>query len=200
MTLPRETLLELMALADGELEGAAKERIERLAAHDAEARQVVETMRSEAIRVWLRHSATQRTAADGIADAVMKKLDTERPAALGGASGPRRSRSPRFLVAGATLAGTLALAASVAIVLHGARDRERPAPVASTVAPRAVGSPVEPPVSVAAAPPRAPKQEGAQGVEVEEVDSPGHVSIFAIGNASAPSSVVVWIDDEPVEK
>ena len=41
------------------------------------------------------------------------------------------------------------------------------------------------------------------GVEVEEVDSTSHVSIFeipAMANASAPSSVVVWIDDEPEEK
>ncbi len=41
------------------------------------------------------------------------------------------------------------------------------------------------------------------GVEVDEVDSASHVSIFeisALANASAPSSVVVWVDDEQAEK
>jgi hypothetical protein len=32
------------------------------------------------------------------------------------------------------------------------------------------------------------------------VDSTSHVSIFAIANASAQSSVVVWIEDEPGER
>lgn len=204
MTLPRETLLELMALADGELEGPAKERVEKLAAHDAEAMHVVETMRSEALRVWLQQAVAQRTqGADAIADAVMEKLDVRRPALLTSAS-PRRLRSSRALAAGATLGGALALAASVAFVVHGARERGRgqPAPVASAVAPRVEGSGgAAPPSVVAVAPsPRAPRDEGAPGVEVEEVDSPAHVSIFAIGNASAPSSVVVWIEDEPRAK
>ena len=47
-------MLELMALADGELEGEDRARVEALVAQSDEARQVVEAMRSPVLGTWLR--------------------------------------------------------------------------------------------------------------------------------------------------
>jgi hypothetical protein len=212
MSLSQETLLELMSLADGELEGEARLRAERLVAESDEARRVLDGLRSQQAQqlgTWLSESMDLRATAagaDGIADAVMSRLSAERPAggvvariddargARSGASG----RSARVLV-GAALAAT-ALAAGVALLLRpgdqgllAGRDRM---PVAS------VGMP-----SVDTEGPPTQAAPGG-GVEVDEVDSPSRgISVFEIplgrsagasaraGGASA-SSVVIWIDDE----
>ena len=49
MSLSQETLFDLMALADGELEGDARERAEKLVSQSEEARRIVEGMRSPAL-------------------------------------------------------------------------------------------------------------------------------------------------------
>jgi hypothetical protein len=181
MSLSHETMLELMALADGELEGEAKERAESLAARDAEARRVLEAMRSTQVRSWLNDAVAQQArAADGIADAVMEKLDAE-PGPVSRAS-PRRVR--RIAVAQAVVTSAFAIAAAVAIYLRssGHEHETGRAPVASVRVPSGVTM--------------------ASSVEVEEIDSLANVSIFEIPAATPtrPSTVVVWIDDEAGEK
>jgi hypothetical protein len=82
------------------------------------------------------------------------------------------------------------------------RDEAEPAPVASVTMPSpSLGS------TIAVASASAPLGAGpSRSVEVDEIDSPSRgVSVFEIplGNAAAaagptgPSSVVIWIDDEP---
>src|SRR5579871_5375787 len=84
MSLSRETMLELMALADGELHGGARERVERLVADNEEARRVVEAMRAPQLGAWLGEAVNGRSAAaDGVADAVMATIASEAAAKIG---------------------------------------------------------------------------------------------------------------------
>lgn len=183
MSLSRETMMDLMAFADGELEGEDRARVERLVAENSEARSVVDAMQSPAIGTWLEGEMAERTAAaDGIAAAVMAKLP---------ARGSSRGRSP---VAVISIGAALALAAGVALILRSSGESsESHAPVASVELP-SVDTQVLP---VAA-------QRPTQGVEVDEVDSPSRgISVFEIplagaaaANANGPSSVVIMIEDE----
>jgi anti-sigma factor RsiW len=183
MSLSRETMLELMAFADGELEGEDRARVERLVAESSEARSVVEAMRSPAIGAWLEGEMAERAAAaDGIAAAVMAKLPKRAPA---------RGRSPAVVI---SIGAALALAAGVALILRsqGASTAVH-GPVASVDTP-----------SVDMQPPPSMAQRPTQGVEVDEVDSPSRdISVFEIpvvgaaaANANGPSSVVIMIEDE----
>jgi hypothetical protein len=191
VSLSRETVLELMAFADGELEGEAKERAEKLALESQEARRVVDAMRATDLRTWLGEAIAQRApAADRIANDVMAKL-----ASTPSAQPVRKSRSarrPRVVTMSIVAASALAIAAGWVVVL---RSGDRSTESAQLVAGGGAG------VSPVVSPPLAGGSK--RGVEVEEIDSAAHVSIFeisAIANASTPSSVVVWIDDEPGEK
>jgi hypothetical protein len=215
MTLSRETVLELMALADGELEGEARTRAERLAAESDEARGVVEAMRMPLLGAWLSETLEEKAgAADGIADAVMAKIDRARAEA--GIEGvvrlsDHRARRSSGVTRGqlAVLGGVLVLAATILLYVRSDRDTtDGPSPVASVdvpaIAPGTAAMPI-PSTSSALA------QQGAhpaQGVEVDEIDSPTHgVTVFEIpagGIAAAasggnPSSVVIMIDDEPAK-
>jgi hypothetical protein len=215
MTLSRETVLELMALADGELEGEARDRAERLAVESDEARRLVEGMRTPLLGAWLAEMLDERSAAaDGIAGAVMAKI--ERAKADAGIEGvvrlsDARARRSSGVTRGqlAVLGGGLALAATILLYVRADRDTTGvPGPVAS------VEVPVVPPsagVRATSSASTALAQQGAhptQGVEVDEIDSPAHgVTVFEIpvgGMAAAasggnPSSVVIMIDDEPVK-
>jgi hypothetical protein len=215
MSLSRETMTELMALADGELDGEARERAEKLAAGNPEARRVVDAMRSPVLGVWLAEAMDpQMTAADGIADAVMGKIDAARRDA--GIEGVVRLSDARARRSGVTrgqvaaVAGFLALAATIFLYMRNDREgTDSVAPVASAVAPPAVAPSVEvqaaPPASAMAQAPHLP--QGGQGVEVDEIDSPAHdVTVFEIpaggmaaaASGGAPPSVVIMIEDEPV--
>ncbi len=210
MSLPQETMLQLMAFADGELEGDEQARIEALVAQSSEARQVVEAIRSPAVGAWLQDEMTGRAAAaDGIADAVMaaiEAIENEKAEPAGGGQVVRlaergRGGRARVQVVGGALVAALALAAGVAIYVSSVgpdKDSAR-TPVAS------VGIPS---VDVVA-PPAAVAQRPSQGVEVNEVDSPSRgFSVFEIpvggaagaANAAGPSSVVIMIDDDPGAK
>ncbi len=207
MSLSRQTMIELMALADGELDGSARDRAERLVAQNEEARQVVEAIRGSRLGPWLDEAIAARSAAaDGIADAVMAKLGAAAAREDGGVvrlaasrRGRGASRKPALVASGAAV---VALAAGVALVVRvGHDDATAPAPVASVPAPGPIEGPTVAP-SVVAQQSAGP----AQGVEVDEIDSPSRgVSVFEIPLRSAaaaaasagPSSVVIWIDDEP---
>jgi hypothetical protein len=191
LSLSRETVLELMALADGELEGEAKERAERLALQSQEARRVVDAMRGTELRTWLGEAIAHRApAADRIANDVMARIVSTPSAQSGGKSGwARRSRVVTMSIVAAS---AVAIAAGSVVVL---RSGDRRADSALLVPGGGAG--VSPVLSSSLA------GGSKRGVEVEEIDSTAHVSIFeisAIANASTPSSVVVWIDDEPGEK
>jgi hypothetical protein len=187
--------MELMALADGELDGAARERAERLVADNEEARRAVEAMRSPVLGTWLGevvHGRVAAAAADGVADAVMARLDAQ--SARDGAAAQRgaaqqedggvvrladaraRRRAPWVPVM-ASLAAALAIAAGVAVVLRSMGRGEAPsAPVAS------VAEPPRPAPSAIAQSYALPRE----GVEVEEIDSPSRgVSVFEIPLGSA---------------
>ena len=216
MSLSRETMTELMALADGELDGEARERAEKLASESPEARRVVDAMRAPVLGMWLAETMEQRTpAADGIADLVMGKIDAARKDA--GIEGVVRLSDARARKTGftrgqvAAVAGFLALAAT--IFLYMRNDREGmdgvSAPVASVVAPTATAPSAEvrvaPPGSAMAQATHVPP--AGQGVEVDEIDSPARgVTVFEIpasgmaaaASGGAPPSVVIMIEDEPV--
>jgi hypothetical protein len=214
MSLSHETVLELMSLADGELEGDDKDRVEKLVASSEEARQVLESMRRAEVGAWLSATMDERAArggADGIADAVMSAVERGRKSGLekasasngatrdGGivsiASGRARKSSRVQMVLSAGAAG-LALAAAVALYVRAGSDRTADhAPVASVdVPPVATVTDQVPP---------------SGGVEVNEIDAPSRgVSVFEIPVAAAAavaspqraSSVVVWVDDDPGSK
>jgi hypothetical protein len=211
MSLSHDTVLELMSLADGELEGDDKERVEQLVASSEEARRVVEAMRRGDVGGWLATSMDERAGkagADGIADAVMAAVgqaaNGPSKASLSSEAGGvvsmpgRARRSSRLQVAVSAAAAGLALAAAVALYVRAGGDpTAEHAPVAS------VGIP---PVDFQAPSASVAQVEPAGGVEVNEIDAPSRgVSVFEIpvGAAAAvagPSSVVVWVDDDPGSK
>ena len=215
MSLSKETLIDLMALADGELEGEARDHAESLLTQSEEARRIVEAMRSssEGLGKLLDDAMNERAAAaDGIADAVMATLtqatqasqsaQATQGAEVGGvvrladARGRTRRNVPKpQLVAGALT--VLALAAAVAIYVRSSQDSgvEERLPVASVSNPMVD---VQPPLAQAARP--------RQDVEVDQVESPHDITVFSIplGGAAAaaanpanPSSVVIMIEDDP---
>ncbi|HEY8042133.1 MAG TPA: hypothetical protein VIF15_20155 [Polyangiaceae bacterium] len=203
MSLPQETMLELMALADGELDGEARQRAEKLVADSEEARGVLRAMeglRSPALGAWLEESMESRSAAaDGIADAVMARLASGDGGVVRLVDARARRASRVQVAIGATCAA-LALAAGIAVYIRSDRETvSQRLPVAS------VG---EPSVDVAP-PPSAPAyaaQSPVKGVEVDEIDSPSRsISVFQIpagGPAAAAkaSSVVIWIEDDKGSK
>jgi len=221
MSVSHETLLELMSLADGELEGPDKERLERFVASDDEARRLLATLRGDEVGAWLAEAMDRHAAgagADGVADAVMAAVAAASPASVaaasngaanataaaraGGASlAQARARRSRLQVVASAGAAVLALAAGVALTMRaGSAHLDEHAPVASVVAP---------PVDVEA-PSSAMAQQGAGGgVEVNEIDAPSRgVSVFeipvgaaaAVAKPSGASSVVIWVDDDPGSK
>ncbi len=202
MRLGRDEMRELMAFADGELEGEARERAARLVAQSEEAARLVETLQSPALARALADVMDERVAAgaaDGIADAVMAKLG----ATSAGASvvriedaRPARTRRTRVQVAIASSLTALALAAGVALYVQASREPEAASPVASMGIPSQTAKPLATAVLAE-----------QQGVQVDEIDSPRHdVHVFEIpaGSAAAaaanpphPSSVVIMIEDDP---
>jgi anti-sigma factor RsiW len=204
MSLPHDTVLELMALADGELDGDDKARAERTLAASAEARLLVEGFRANQLAQWLREPLEERAAAaDGIADAVMARVAhegaEERVVRLSTGKGGKG----RMGMAAPMAFAALSLAAGVAMTLHeGDRPRDTGAPVATMSPPGADDEPQPSALAQRATPP--------QGVEVDEIDSLSRdVSIFEIpvgtpaaaaANGHPPSSVVIMIEDDPAAK
>jgi len=212
MSLPHETLLDLMALADGELQGEARERAEELVAQSEEARRFVEGIRSPALGSLLEEAimgpqaassgsgSGSGSGADGIAEAVMARLERKdgagAPAVTRLADARARRVAPRSLIT-ATI-GVLAVAAAVAFYLRSNQETpEARSPVASVG-----GSSVDvqvPPTTLAQA------ARPAEDVEVDQLESEHDITVFSIplGGAAAaaipgnPSSVVIMIEDDP---
>jgi hypothetical protein len=221
MSLSHQTVLELMSLADGELAGDDKDRVEKLVASSEEARQVLEAMRRAEVGAWLSESMDQRagrSGADGIAAAVMSAVGDDRTtgsqqATKATSNGSMRSdgvvsiagrrvrRSSRVQMAVSAGAAALALAAAVALYVRAGGDRTADhAPVAS------VGVP---PVDFQVPSATVAQSQPTGGVEVNEIDAPSRgVSVFeipasaaaAVASPQGASSVVVWVDDDPGSK
>jgi hypothetical protein len=171
VSLPREAQLEVMALADGELEGDERQRVERLVADDEEARRLFEAMRSPLLAMWVNEATREQSgAAAGIADNVMARLSVRPDQAQGGVvrrapsddrgdrteragrAGRARARGPvRF----AAVVGALALAAGVALYARTMVEPpgSRYSPVAS-VQPPGANVPGATEVPAVSAPPR----------------------------------------------
>jgi anti-sigma factor RsiW len=195
VSLPHQTILQLMSLADGELRGDEKAQVERLVEENDEAREIVEAMRRAEVGAWLGEAMTSRAGAagaDGIADAVMAKVGAAPVVAF---SSGRARRASRWRASVTAAAATLALAAGVAAYMRsGASRTDDRATVASAVVP---------PESQLTAVAQQARAMG--GVEVNEIDAPSHgVSVFeipaaaaaAVASPSRASSVVVWVEDD----
>jgi hypothetical protein len=195
MKLSPEAVLQVMALADGELEAEERAHAERLVMESEEARELLDGFRSPLVAVWLAAEVEQRAAAaDGIADRVMARVmrESAEERVLGLADA--RAKKKRLGAAPVAFAA-LSLAAGVAILMgEGEREVGESAPVASIDLP----APEPPEPSASAMSQRGPM---APGVEVDGIDSPFHdVSVFempptAAANAKGPSNVVILKDD-----
>ena len=214
MSLSHETLLELMAYADGELEGGDRARVEALLGQSAEARQVVAGIsgaESAAVGHWLRNSQEQKATAAGI-DALANSVMAQ----VGGVVRSNAARTRRRAIAkiGGGIAAALAMAASVILLLGhrppvGAAGHEplarqtesaRPSSDPATNAPGA-----DPALSTndETASETAPAAAGLPPeVNVESTTS-HDVSVFVIpavagaaANVGGAASVIVWISDE----
>ena len=217
-TLSRDAMLELMAYADGELEGDDLARVEALVASSDEARRIVQSMGGVADWVRVADEASPRREAshrmaDGIADGVMAQIAMSVAAPLGSAASPaspsisldaartRRAsrRAPGRLAAAGV--GLLALAAGTVLLLRsngGGVDAPHAAhtKATKTVVAQSEGPSIGPlPGSGAASGVEAVAQAGADdvsGVDVEQVESPSHqVSVFylpAVAAAAAGSN------------
>jgi anti-sigma factor RsiW len=192
MSLPKETMIELMQYADGELDAAARARVEALLQANEEARGVVEAIGT--LGVVVREGASERiersAAAYDVADGVMAAIAaTTKETRVAPIGRPRRARS------GATSAAIVVLALAAGVVFFF--RSKAPAPVAKEepLSPASAVSPREPesPSATAVA------ESEARGVDLEEVRSvQNKVNVFFTPTTpSAGASVVVWIDDRP---
>lgn len=188
MKLDSESMMLLMAFADGELEGEERVRAEALMSSSEDAKEFVAELQGlgGAVRVAAEPSLASRY---DVADDVMAKLGilSGAPTAERAPVIPLKKATPKRSAGGRVglvVAGALALAASVALI-----NRPKPLEVAEgTVAPLRVvpGGSASSGQSVVA----------ATGVEVDRVESDAHqVSVFYVPSGNDSPSVVIWIDD-----
>lgn len=207
MSLSEQTMLDLMAYADGELHGSTAKRIEKLVARDAEARKVLDAMQTltECVQISSADRPAPTVDVDGIVDAVMKTVSTlpvpkdeERPVRLLRGAAAGLASALIAIAAGWALfapdfAATPEKLETAELIRQGIAAAKNPPPPA----------PAPEVVAVAPVPPAALSEPG--GVELDHVESPSHeVSVFYVpavaesltenGN-SAATSVVVWIGD-----
>jgi anti-sigma factor RsiW len=187
-TLSEETMLELMAYADGELEGEDLTRVQTLIASNPEAERVVSSMHT--LGDCLRVSEGARRVpkiVDRIAADVMAKIEKATPVVVPLAPRPIRLRNA--IITGAVSA-TIAMAAGWAMFLRA------PEPMPTRVA-------IAPKVTAPVVPPAAPVTPDGTGVDLDQVESPaGQVSVFYVPAVAAGaagenvSSVVLWLGDD----
>lgn len=203
MSLSEQTILDLMAYADGQLDGGSAKRIEKLVARDEEARKVLESMQTltECIQIVEADRSETHVDVDGIVDSVMKTIST--------LPIPVDEERPRKLLRGG-IAGTVSFLVAIAAgwALFGPPNQ---IPTQEQIAAAEfVRASRNPPVVTAtpepvAPPPAAVANEDHEvkrgGVELDHVESPSHeVSVFyvpalAVSEENTSTSVVVWIGD-----
>ena len=188
MSLSSERMMQLMAYADGELEGAERTEIEKLLESNEEARRVVDAMGplGDFVRLGHEEKVAPIVAKVNLTDAIMKKVEEDKPATNVRSLDAARTKRRNL---GVGVVAALALAASVFFVMQD-KPAEKPMaakPVQTAPAPQQMASNDLPSVNATT----------SAGVEVEAVESPGHsVSVFYLPTANELStSVTVWVDE-----
>lgn len=201
--LSSETMMKLMAYADGELEGKERLETEELLATDLDALRFVEQVSGcgNLVGEGFEASSTAKTiAAFDIADAVMAKVGSEAriskpelaPKSLVPSSRispielARAKRAQRMKIGGG-IAAALAIAAAVFVY---ARPSETPM----------ASGPGQRPSTVTNNPSQT--ASNGPGVDVNAVQTPGqNVSVFYLPSANELStSVIIWVDESSGEK
>jgi hypothetical protein len=188
VTLSDEELLDVMSFADGELEGADAERVEALVLANADAKELVLSMRAlgEGVRAAAAAAPTIDVSSAVLTHILPNDLDKGRL---------KRQARTRTLAVAATLT---ALAAGAYLYTRGEPDEAPTANVPTTNAPepQQIGPSIVP--APMAMTPALAKNE-TPGIQIDSVDTTRPVSVFYVSpgddNSSASSSVVVWIDD-----
>lgn len=205
MSLSSETMMKLMAYADGEVDGDEQKEVEKLLATDPDAVRFVEQIGGLGDLVELGHEdrSAKTIATFDIADAVIalaKDTPKDAPQTSSNVSSLAVAREKRAqggerkgssLKIGAGIAAALALAASLFLV---AQHRYDETPMAKGTSAPAV-QPAQPgPASTERA---SVATTSPGGVDVSTVNSPGNsVSVFYLPTANELStSVVVWVDE-----
>ncbi|MGA2447897.1 MAG: hypothetical protein ABTD50_04390 [Polyangiaceae bacterium] len=202
MRLSRETKIELMAWADGELPDEARERVTQLLESSEDARQFVERFRALDVGAWASQALQPRlSAVPSITDAVMARIEARERTISTIPS--RRLREERQRMRSLVISVTTGLAVAASLALYFRWDSLRnvpPIPIALLASSSAVTSDSSP------GPGASPLAVAPRGVEVNDIDALSHaISVFEIpmGAAAAnaakstgPSSVVIWIDED----
>lgn len=197
MSLSSETMMKLMAYADGELDGAEREEAEKLLATDSDSVRFVEQLGGLGELVELGYAATsgKTVAKFDVADAVMALAKpAERAASITSLAAAREKKSGSAAKSpakvGVAIVAVLALAASVFLI---AQHRTDETPMAKGPAVQQATAQPAPEATVAS---NTSSGSGA-GVDVSTVNSPGSsVSVFYLPTANELStSIVVWVDE-----
>jgi len=193
---------ELMRHADGELEPERAAEVEAYLVLDDHARAVVATIHE--IGDHVRDVAEQRVgdAADGVADAVMARI--EQQAALSPEAGkvvalPGGPRQPAPEAASSSVwpvaVGALAVAAAVALVVWRVAGIDLVEPPATE--PRVAEAPsVSPEMVVASAPAPAPDYDPEPTVSVDAVDFGARTGTIFYVPSDTGTTTVVWLSDD----
>jgi len=192
--LSQGEVFDLMAYVDGELDGDAKAKVEKLMATNAEARRLVDEMRALGPIVQKIYEPPAAAQSDAIADLVMAKI-AERKSIRAPKLVDLRAERERRIKVGAAIVAAVALAAGIVLMTQKVNEQRAPVAMPSPPAPAPAPAPVPAPA------PAGSEQQAvvaAAGVDVEQVDSPKEVSVFYLPSATGAnaSSVVVWIDDK----
>jgi hypothetical protein len=200
--------MDLMQLADGELEAAARPDVEAAIATDAGARARLDGVAEigELVRTHLELAADDDRVARRLGamwSEIDKRIDLDREAPAERVVRPEASpglwgRFTRWLDSyrGHILTGTLSAGAVAAIVLLIRPGAETAAPKNDTIAEaptKDAGAPIKDPDVVAVADP-------VQPVEVEELDvEGGSGTVITVEDEDGEETTVVWLTDETVE-
>jgi len=210
VTLSRESMLEVMAYVDGELDGEALDRVESLLATDKDASRLALELRTlgDCVRVIQSDRALGPGAKNPneIADDVMKALGNNVvPIA------PLAIRRRNAMIAGG-ISTVIGLAAAWFLIFQTQNPPNSPPddePVAQASVTPVIGS-IAPATPVVPDPDVVPEQMAAQAAgqlsaDVESIESPSHeVSVFYVPSTASAnpnaSSVVVWIGEGEATK
>jgi negative regulator of sigma E activity len=190
----------LMRYYDGELPEAEARDVETTLASDTEARRVLEGL--EQIGAVVRGLALDRAEPHGdLADRILERIEAEKvePAPAPGGPSAEVVRPARWQRVVPAIAGALAVAASIALVVELTREEAPSAPSGQAVrAPAPVlGTPASP--ASPALEPETPVAEAdvTPAVSIETVDFGGHQGTIFMLQEGAASTPVVWLVDEP---
>ncbi len=180
-SLTEAQVLSVMAYADGEVDGALRDQVRELLAGSAEARELAASL--SALGDGVRAAASTPAKIDMVASVMAAVAPND----LDRARLRRQSRARSAVVLG-TLA---AIAAGVWLYVHPASEPSNTA-FGELAAPSTHERDVPAPAVTVASLDLAP-------VQIDAVDTPSPVSLFYVpqgpDNASAPDSVVVWINE-----